>query len=46
MIMDALDDICKLNRWTRTGYWISIHEHTEKELEKEEYYFKGVEYGN
>ena len=45
MIMDALDDICRLNRWTKTGYWISIHERSEGELGKEEFYFKSVEYG-
>jgi hypothetical protein len=44
MILDALDDICKLNRWTGNGYWLSIHTRTDEVLEQEEYYFKGVEY--
>lgn len=44
MILDALDDICKQNYWTRTGYWLSVYKRTAEMLEQEEYYFKGVEY--
>ncbi|GAB7327064.1 hypothetical protein MBLNU13_g10991t1 [Cladosporium sp. NU13] len=44
MISDALDGICKLNRWTRNGYWLDVHKRTDEMLGKEEYYFKGVEY--
>lgn len=44
MILDALDDICMLNKWTSNGYWLIAHTRTEEVLEQEEYYFKGVEY--
>ena len=44
MILDALDDICRLNKWTGTGYWLTVHKRADKVLEQEEYYFKGVEY--
>lgn len=44
MILDALDDICRLNKWTGTGYWLIVHKRVDKVLEQEEYYFKGVEY--
>jgi len=46
MILDALDDICKQNSWLKTGYWLGIHERTHEELQQEECYFKGVEYGS
>jgi hypothetical protein len=46
MIMDALDDICKLNSWTKNGNWISIHGRTDEVLWQEKYDFKGVEYGS
>ena len=44
MILDALDDICKQNYWTRNGYWVSVNKRSAKVLDQEEYYFKGVEY--
>ena len=44
MILDALDDICKLNKWIGNGYWLSVHTRKSEDLEKEEFYFKGVEY--
>ena len=44
MILDALDDICRLNKWTGSGYWLIVHKRSDKVLEQEEYYFKGVEY--
>lgn len=44
MISDALEDTCKLNRWTRNGYWLGVNELTDEILDQENYYFKGVEY--
>ena len=44
MILDALDDICKLNKWLGNGYWLSVRTRKSEDLEKEEFYFKGVEY--
>lgn len=44
MILDAPDDVCKQNCWTRNGYWLSVNKRSAKVLDQEEYYFKGVEY--
>lgn len=44
VILDALDEICKQNYWTRNGYWLSVNKRSAKVLDQEEYYFKGVEY--
>jgi hypothetical protein len=44
MILDALDDIVRLNKWTGNGYWLSVYKRPVEDLEKEEYHFKGVEF--
>jgi hypothetical protein len=44
MILDALDDIVRLNKWTGNGYWLHVYKRPDEDLEKEEYYFKGVEF--
>jgi hypothetical protein len=44
MILDALDDIVRLNKWTGNGYWLSVYKRPDEDLEQEECYFKGVEF--
>jgi hypothetical protein len=47
MILEALLDICELNHYSRVGgMHARTYGRTAKELNSEEYYFKGIEYDN